>query len=115
MPHHMSSNLGTGPTANDNVLDVACGTGIVARLGRKRPGAPAKVIGVDVSAAMLAIARGVDATIERRDEPQALMTCLSRRSDGRRPVVRQDERQRDRRHQPERKSARRGGTRTARE
>ena len=29
------------PTANDSVLDVACGTGIVARLARKRLGSAA--------------------------------------------------------------------------
>src|SRR5215471_4557431 len=55
------------PTANDSVLDVACGTGIVARLARKRLGSAAKVVGVDVSGPMLAVARGIDATIDWRD------------------------------------------------
>jgi len=55
------------PTANDSVLDVACGTGIVARLARKKLGPTAKVVGVDVSAPMLAVARGIDATIDWRD------------------------------------------------
>ena len=74
------------PTANDSVLDVACGTGIVARLARKKLGAAAKVVGVDVSAPMLAVARGIDATIEWRegnatalpvpaDEQFSIVTC----------------------------------------
>ena len=40
----------------DSVLDVACGTGIVARLAKERLGNDAHVVGVDVSAAMLAVA-----------------------------------------------------------
>ena len=56
MPHHMSSNLGTGPTANDNVLDVACGTGNVAiplaRLG-------CVVTGVDIAPNLLVQARAL--------------------------------------------------------
>ena len=74
------------PTANDSVLDIACGTGIVARLIRKRLGAAAKVVGVDVSAPMLAVARGIDATIDWRegnatalpvsaDEQFSIVTC----------------------------------------
>ena len=55
------------PTATDSVLDVACGTGIVARLARKRLGAAATIVGVDVSGPMLAVARGVDATIDWRE------------------------------------------------
>jgi len=55
------------PTASDSVLDVACGTGIVARLARKKMGASAKVVGVDVSGPMLAVARGIDATIDWRE------------------------------------------------
>ena len=34
------------PTANDSVLDIACGTGIVARLARKKLGAAPKVVGI---------------------------------------------------------------------
>jgi ubiquinone/menaquinone biosynthesis C-methylase UbiE len=74
------------PTANDNVLDIACGTGIVARLARKNLGAWAKVVGVDVSGPMLAVARGIDATIDWRegnatalpvtaDEQFSIVTC----------------------------------------
>jgi ubiquinone/menaquinone biosynthesis C-methylase UbiE len=74
------------PTANDSVLDIACGTGIVARLARKRLGAAARVVGVDVSGPMLAVARGIDATIDWRegnattlpvpaDEQFSVVTC----------------------------------------
>src|SRR5688572_5521057 len=39
------------------VLDVACGTGIVARLIAQRIGAQGRVVGLDLSPAMLAVAR----------------------------------------------------------
>jgi len=74
------------PTANDSVLDIACGTGIVARLARKKLGAATKVVGVDVSEPMLAVARGIDPTIDWRegnatalpvaaDEQFSIVTC----------------------------------------
>jgi ubiquinone/menaquinone biosynthesis C-methylase UbiE len=74
------------PTANDSVLGIACGTGIVARLARKKLGAATKVVGVDVSAPMLAVARGIDPTIDWRegnatalpvtaDEQFSIVTC----------------------------------------
>ena len=53
-------------TQDDSVVDVACGTGIVARLARERLGPDARIIGVDVAPAMLAVARDVDRTIEWR-------------------------------------------------
>jgi ubiquinone/menaquinone biosynthesis C-methylase UbiE len=43
--------------ANDRVLDVGCGTGILARLVRERVGAHTHVEGVDLSALMIAKAR----------------------------------------------------------
>jgi ubiquinone/menaquinone biosynthesis C-methylase UbiE len=49
-----------------SVIDVACGTGIVARLARQRLGPDARIVGVDVSPAMLAVARAVDQTIDWR-------------------------------------------------
>jgi len=42
----------------DAVLDLACGTGVVARLAAKRL-APGQVTGLDLNAGMLAVARGV--------------------------------------------------------
>lgn len=52
-----------GLTAGDRVLDIACGTGILARVARERLG-DGHVVGVDISPDMLAVARvaapGVD-------------------------------------------------------
>ena len=41
----------------DRLLDVACGTGIVARLAMGRLGGAGRIVGVDLSPAMLAVAR----------------------------------------------------------
>lgn len=56
-----------GLKAGDRVLDVACGTGIVARLAREHVGAGGKVVGVDVSPGMLAVAQRVAPEIEWRE------------------------------------------------
>jgi ubiquinone/menaquinone biosynthesis C-methylase UbiE len=50
----------------ERVLDVACGTGIVARLARERTGAGTKVLGVDSAAPMIAVARSVEPDIDWR-------------------------------------------------
>jgi ubiquinone/menaquinone biosynthesis C-methylase UbiE len=55
------------PTRPDTVIDVACGTGIVARVVRERLGPEARIVGVDVAPAMLAVARTVDPTIDWRE------------------------------------------------
>ena len=55
------------PTSTDRVIDVACGTGIVARVARERLGPGARIVGVDVAPAMLAVARTVDQSIEWRE------------------------------------------------
>src|SRR4051794_20618023 len=47
------------PCLGDRVLDAACGTGIVARAAATRVGPTGAVIGVDLNAAMLAIARSM--------------------------------------------------------
>ena len=47
------------PRIGDRVLDVACGTGIVARAAAKRVGPTGAVVGVDLNPGMLAIARSV--------------------------------------------------------
>ena len=54
------------PQTGDSVLDVACGTGIVARLARERVGSSA-VVGVDVSAPMLAQAARIAPEIDWRE------------------------------------------------
>ena len=45
------------PGPDERVLDVACGTGIVARLAAQRVGGAGQVVGLDISPSMLAMAR----------------------------------------------------------
>jgi ubiquinone/menaquinone biosynthesis C-methylase UbiE len=45
--------------SGERVLDVACGTGIVARLAAEHVGAQGAVVGLDLNTAMLAVARGL--------------------------------------------------------
>jgi ubiquinone/menaquinone biosynthesis C-methylase UbiE len=45
--------------AGERVLDVACGTGIVARLAAERVGTSGSVAGLDINAGMLAVARSL--------------------------------------------------------
>src|SRR5690242_20010277 len=47
------------PHAGQRVLDVACGTGAVTRLVAAAVGETGRVVGLDVNAAMLAVARAV--------------------------------------------------------
>ena len=47
----------------ESVLDVACGTGVVARLAEQR-GHVGRLVGIDLNVAMLAIARQNSASIE---------------------------------------------------
>jgi SAM-dependent methyltransferase len=54
-----------GIRAGRNVLDVACGTGIVARTAAERAGA-ARVTGIDLNDAMLTVARRARADIDWR-------------------------------------------------
>jgi ubiquinone/menaquinone biosynthesis C-methylase UbiE len=56
-----------------SVLDVACGTGIVARLVRERQKRAGKVVGVDVSAPMLAVARDIEPGIDWRQGDAAAL------------------------------------------
>jgi ubiquinone/menaquinone biosynthesis C-methylase UbiE len=70
----------------DTVIDVATGTGIVARVARERLGPDARIVGVDVAPAMLAVAGTADRTIDWRqgnatslpvsgDERFTVLTC----------------------------------------
>lgn len=54
-------------SAGDRVLDVACGTGIVARVAKERLGETGYVVGVDVSPDMLSVARAVAPDIDWRE------------------------------------------------
>jgi ubiquinone/menaquinone biosynthesis C-methylase UbiE len=49
------------PQAGERVLDVACGTGIVARQAAPLAGAEGQVVGLDMNPAMLGVARAVPA------------------------------------------------------
>ncbi len=53
-----------GVTAGSRVLDVACGTGIVARVAAGRVAQPGRVVGLDLNEAMLSVARRVRPDLE---------------------------------------------------
>src|SRR5215470_2462088 len=50
-----------GLRRGERVLDVACGTGVVARAAAGRVGRAGRVAGIDINAAMLAVARSLPA------------------------------------------------------
>jgi ubiquinone/menaquinone biosynthesis C-methylase UbiE len=54
------ATLGVVPLfENDQVVDLACETGIVARKGRQKIGHSTRVVGVDLNEGMIATARGL--------------------------------------------------------
>jgi ubiquinone/menaquinone biosynthesis C-methylase UbiE len=55
-----------GLSAGDRVLDIACGTGIVARVAKERLVDTGSVVGVDTNPDMLAVARAVGPGIDWR-------------------------------------------------
>lgn len=65
-----------GIRSTDRVLDVACGTGIVARLAARTADVPSSVAGLDPNAAMLAVARTVTPASAAIEWQEA--RCLSR-------------------------------------
>lgn len=58
------------PRPGERVLDVACGTGVVARLAAERMGA-GRIVGLDINSGMLAVARSLPTDATRRIEWQA--------------------------------------------
>jgi SAM-dependent methyltransferase len=69
-----------GVGAGHKVLDVACGTGILARTAAERTG-PAQVTGVDLNQAMLTVARRVRADIDWRHGDAAALPLADRSFD----------------------------------
>lgn len=53
-----------GVRRGDRVLDVACGTGIVARTAHERVGSAGSVTGLDINPAMLAVAQSQSAEVQ---------------------------------------------------
>lgn len=51
------------PSQGESVLDIACGTGVVARLAQHR-GHAGRLVGIDLNTAMLAVARAKSAGVE---------------------------------------------------
>lgn len=49
------------PQAGEHILDVGCGTGFVARLVAERVGAKGRVVGIDLNASMVDVARATSA------------------------------------------------------
>src|SRR5712664_1454339 len=60
----------------ERVLDVACGTGIVARLAAERVGPMGRVIGLDLNAGMLTVARSASAGTENIEWREGNATAL---------------------------------------
>jgi ubiquinone/menaquinone biosynthesis C-methylase UbiE len=57
------------PRAGDRVVDIACGTGIVARIAAARVGPTGTVVGVDLNPGMLSVARVAGSTDSRPSAP----------------------------------------------
>ena len=60
----------------DRILDIACGTGIVARLAKERLSGPGTVVGVDLSSPMLAVARKLAPEIDWREGDATALPLL---------------------------------------
>jgi len=70
-----------GITRGQAVLDVACGTGIVARTVADRLGATGRVVGLDLNDAMLVVARRVRPDVEWRQGDVAALPFAERSFD----------------------------------
>src|SRR5262249_23266553 len=57
------------PSPGERVLDVACGSGIVARTAAQRVGPTGWVVGVDLNPGMLSVARSIVLTDPRSGAP----------------------------------------------
>lgn len=70
---HVVEAAGVAP--GHRVLDVACGTGIVARAAWARLGGRGAVVGVDVNEAMLTVARRLEPAVDWRRGDAAALPC----------------------------------------
>jgi ubiquinone/menaquinone biosynthesis C-methylase UbiE len=70
-----------GVREGDRVLDVACGTGIVARVAADRAGPKGSVVGIDRNPAMLAVAKRLRPDIEWREGDASGLPFLARSFD----------------------------------
>lgn len=70
-----------GVGSGDRILDVACGTGIVARIAADRAGPKGSVVGIDRNPAMLAVAKHVRPDIEWREGDASGLPFLARSFD----------------------------------
>lgn len=62
-----------GVRPGDHVLDVACGTGVVAREAAERTGTTGRVVGFDLNPGMLAVARALGPEIEWQQGDAAML------------------------------------------
>lgn len=62
-----------GVTAGQRIVDVACGTGVVARAAADRIGADGTAVGLDLSDAMLAVARRIRPDLQWRQGDAAAL------------------------------------------
>ena len=73
------------PRPSERVVDIACGTGIVARVAAARVGSTGQVAGIDLNPGMLSVARSATTTSPRSSAPiqwheARLTSCHSRAS-----------------------------------
>lgn len=69
----MLDAAGVGPA--DSLLDVGCGTGVLARRAVERVGTHGTVVGVDLNPGMLAVARRAEPAIEWREGTAEALPC----------------------------------------
>ena len=84
---------GAGVKEGSHVLDVACGSGVLARHALSKSGASGRVVGVDSAPGMIAAAREIEPAVDwilgRAEELRfgdAVFDCILRVGDAYRPA-----------------------------